>query len=303
MSLGELPTPVRASWDLPEPLAARAHLPLITQRLIAGGLLAVELWERAPTVPSDTLSVIAAFVAAQRAVSLTLAPAALEAGPPLAGLGLRQLLVHAQGPEEALALVPRRAACRELARTVGLAVAPTNAAALALPRILAACLTHGVRLVELPIPRAARGEPGVLLGDAARTALARRLRAIDYGGLCIIVHDPFLTAALTPDAPLSGDDGCQAANSLVHVTPAGQVEACPVLPVPLGDLSRAPLADIMAGAARQGVRAAVRALPAGCRGCPTAGYCQGGCRGRARRHGGSLAQRDPACVTGLRVEA
>jgi len=293
--IGEVEAPVRAYWDLDgetDPvLALRA-----AGEMVDAGILAVSLWERASSARPVVLSVASRLAAAGRAVALCVGADAADTtlAAEVRDLGLRELLVHAGEPREVERALDRAALLRGAARTVGVSVAVTAATVRSLPQVLGACARHGITRLELPVHRAADGGTGEHLDGDERRAVARSLRAVDYTKMVVVAHDPFLSEMLFPEAE-PGEDGCQAANSLVAVSERLHVLACPILPLVLGDLSSQAFGDIVRGAVAREVRARVRAVPAACGDCPKVRGCQGGCRGRALVAYGSLHALDPTC--------
>ena len=95
------------------------------------------------------------------------------------------------------------------------------------------------------------------------------------------VHDLFLWELLQP---LSGGQrseygGCQAANSLGHITADGQLWPCSSWPETLGSLLNEDLCDLWQSEQRLGVRRQIAEIPVGCEGCRDYDSCFGGCRG------------------------
>jgi GeoRSP system SPASM domain protein len=109
----------------------------------------------------------------------------------------------------------------------------------------------------------------------------------------LTIHDPFLWRAIHPDAPFP-DGGCQAANTMLYLSPEGTVYPCPLVPLPLGNIQESSLLEIARGEDKRLVRAQIRQLPIMCGDCPELAACHAGCRGRAYVVNGWQAQ-DPAC--------
>lgn len=111
------------------------------------------------------------------------------------------------------------------------------------------------------------------------------------------VHDLFLWELLVPDAAQGREEygGCQAANSLVHVTAQGDVYPCISWPEKLGSLLTSDLGDIWESEQRLRIRREIAHVPSGCNGCLIVNDCHGGCRGLSRIFNKGLGQRDLLC--------
>jgi GeoRSP system SPASM domain protein len=125
--------------------------------------------------------------------------------------------------------------------------------------------------------------------------LASDLKTI--GGIAdlkMTIHDPFLWRAFNPETPFP-QGGCQAANTMIAISPDGGVYPCPTLPVRLGELSATSLHEILHSAAKKDFRRRILAYPQACEACAELAVCKGGCRGRSFVLHASMDAVDDAC--------
>ncbi len=119
-------------------------------------------------------------------------------------------------------------------------------------------------------------------------------------GVALEIHDLFLWELLHPEADSrrEGYAGCQAANSLAHVTASGDLMPCSSWPLSLGSLLRQSLVELWQSSLRFEVRRMIDELPGDCRRCRDLRVCFGGCRGLALslRARGCQQMRDPMCA-------
>ncbi len=296
MSLHKLTFPIRAYWDLPEDFEGPVDPMSVSSEMVRCGILSLDLWEPAVSIRPRTLEIARRFIESNRAVSLTVASAALKTSlvTSLSGLGLSTLLVQARSLGEIGGLAGRITALETAAGKLGISfqVNPENIGDL--PRVLTRLVDCGVSLLVLPIERPDAGNQVHSFENADHEGLAEQLRQIDYRSVQVIAHDPFLWAALYPDAALS-PGGCQAGCGLIHIKPDYSVYPCPILPVCLGNLADHSLKQIVSSSEMKRVKEILGELPETCAGCPKSPNCHGGCRGRAYVVRGSLKERDPAC--------
>lgn len=100
-------------------------------------------------------------------------------------------------------------------------------------------------------------------------------------GIELEIHDLFLWELLAPDNSESRSEygGCQAGNSLAHITRDGIVWPCVTWPISLGSLLDQPFSEIWSSEKRLALRHRVASQPAGCADCSDYHICFGGCRG------------------------
>jgi GeoRSP system SPASM domain protein len=112
--------------------------------------------------------------------------------------------------------------------------------------------------------------------------------------LKLTIHDPFLWRAFNPSIPFP-QGGCQAANTMIAISPDKGVYPCPTLPVRLGNLEDETLVEILASPQKKDFRRSLLSFPEACRSCAEVDICKGGCRGRTYVKHDSLDEIDEAC--------
>lgn len=303
MSLGELSAPIRAYVDLPGTWTDPAEPGKLAGGLVKAGILAVALRETTGAPAPETMAIVTALVDAACFVSLTLPASQLDPGPGIAHHdhpGLRELLFHADSAKDALRLLRDSRFPGSRAQPPGLSMTTTRDNLSELPAILALCSERGIRRLVLPITRAACADTACSLADTFLTTaeledLAERLVGVDYDAVDVTVHDPFLWQAIHPKGSYH-EEGCQAGNTFIYVSPTMDVLSCPLLPVPLGNLGEMPLCEILQAPSTKAARASLKGTASACDSCEDLERCRGGCRGRAYVCEGSLEARDPACL-------
>ncbi|BDV44305.1 GeoRSP system SPASM domain protein [Geotalea uraniireducens] len=286
----ELATPITIYWDLPP----RGADPELAGRIAAGIVACRPLMVQLTAPPGSTAAGVAELVelfrGAPSAVSLTV-PLTLSTA------AIRRMLVREPVQEFLVAL--EHAA--DLIVLDGSAPCPTGVSIAVnagnwweLPAIIARCRQQGISRIVLPMQRLYGGERPFCPTIAEQRGLATALAATGVTGLKLTIHDPFLWRAFNPGEPFP-QGGCQAANTMLAIAPDGGVYPCPTLPVRLGTLETASLAEIVASPAKKEFRRRLLETPAACRDCPQLVECCGGCRGRAYVMQGSLDEIDPAC--------
>jgi GeoRSP system SPASM domain protein len=164
-----------------------------------------------------------------------------------------------------------------------------------LPRVLVACIEHRITHLLLPMQRLMTNEPCFSLSKAERNDLTTQLQRIEKPSwLTITIHDPFLWRAFFPVVEFP-NGGCQAANTMLYISPEADVYPCPTFPVKIGNLLETPLREIIHSSRKKDLRKSILAHAPECVACGELKQCNGGCRGRAYVKNGSLSMPDPAC--------
>ncbi len=166
----------------------------------------------------------------------------------------------------------------------------------ALPEVLEFCIDNQIENLVLPMQRLIGGEEVFSFSSQERKQLTSNLTRIERPAwLKITIHDPFLWRTFFPSIEFP-DGGCQAANTMLYISPQADVYPCPTLPVKIGNLKQMSLKHVIASDLKKQVRKSILATPADCRNCEEVKQCKGGCQGRAFVvHGGSQKS-DPACT-------
>ena len=164
-----------------------------------------------------------------------------------------------------------------------------------LPVVASRCAGGSIPTLVLPMERLRRGEPGLWLARREREEL-RSLLATEPRpqSLKITAHDPFLWQLIFPSLP-HPENGCQAANTMLYVSPNLDVYPCPSFPLLLGNLYLMSLWEVVESTEKRSVRANLAFPPELCRPCGDFGSCRGACRGRSFARHGTVASPDPAC--------
>jgi GeoRSP system SPASM domain protein len=142
--------------------------------------------------------------------------------------------------------------------------------------------------------RLGRGADVFFLSRQDREKIGMSLEAAEFDSQRMVIHDPFLWRAFHPKEEFPAG-GCQAANSMVYISPEGTVMPCPSLAMALGNLAQRSLKEILLSEEKKKLRAVLRAEPDGCRSCESRERCVGGCRGRTYALCGNFDHPDPAC--------
>lgn len=173
----------------------------------------------------------------------------------------------------------------------------------ALPDLLALCQRLNLSRFKLPNQKIdATAENPVSAGFLLQKDLLDlqnqlKKRPLTVGTTLLEVHDLFLWELLFPDGggQRSEYGGCQAGNSIGHLSALGEVWPCSSWPQVLGRLPEENLLDIWDSARRLQVRDEVNDPPPDCHGCQIYSSCFGGCRGLARQFRSGKQRRDLLC--------
>lgn len=285
----ELALPITVYWDLPEMAHHDGSLLGICDEILACRPLMLQLNVSDPQLSEGVRAILEHFRGTAVAVSLT-APASCLAPStetPGADLGVKELLVACDSLASlrAISILPE----------VGLSFCVTRNNWYELAEIVAFCRDRGIKRLVLPMQRLYNGEEPFLLRKREQEILEKSLAAVGgTTGIHLTIHDPFLWRAFNPEIPFP-QAGCQAANTMIAISPDGGVYPCPTLPHRLGELGSSPLKTIVTSAAKKELRRSIVQSPAACSDCREVVICKGGCRGRSLVIHGSFAAIDDAC--------
>jgi len=309
MALDLLDAPLRMTWDLCP--AGQAKMP--TEKILAcgdalvdAGLFSLILEEHPLLFPAlDSLLDLLQQAGIQTALVVGGFPAE---GMRLARLKRRfPLLVDAapwlKVPQGLQALSRQLEQLLEADWPLSLLWVPARGHLKLLPALVELC--RRLKLPRLKLPnhkRNMRAEASVapdLLGPEDLFALQEQLKKkpLPLGITSLEVHDLFLWELLFPQGggQRSEYGGCQAGNSIGHLTAAGEVWPCSSWPQVLGHLPAENLLDIWTSDSRLHVRDEINTPPRDCQECQIFSHCFGGCRGLARSCSGGMQRRDPLC--------
>jgi GeoRSP system SPASM domain protein len=170
-----------------------------------------------------------------------------------------------------------------------------------LPELLTFCARWQVGRFKLPNHKISVNSQNSSLPDCNDLeGLAAQLRSQglpEVVGLQLEVHDLFLWELLQPltGGQRSEYGGCQAANSLGHISGQAELWPCSSWPEPLGSLLEDDLLDLWQSPQRLKVREEIARTPVGCDGCRDFEICFGGCRGLTRACRDDGLERDLLC--------
>jgi GeoRSP system SPASM domain protein len=300
MNLKELSSPIRVYWDIGPP--GNDVLPdyrKIAGEIPANKVLSLQLTESGPFLSQECLAILDELKDKMVSLSVVALPSALDAKAlgALRRLPVKTVLVSVASVDE-LASLPEISRQAEGKPAVGVSYSVTRTNYIELPEALKFCLDHKIANLVLPMQRLTESAECFSFSFEERRELAARLgKTIKPDWLKITIHDPFLWRAFFPAIEFP-DGGCQAANTMLYISPRADVYPCPSLPIKIGDLMKTSLKDVVNSGLKKELRKSLLASPADCRGCGDTDQCKGGCRGRAYVAAGSLDRSDPACGQG-----
>ena len=285
----ELASPITIYWDLAPGESAADSLQQICSDILAVRPLMLQLYVPSPFLGEGVHALLEQLRGEPVSVTLTITPACLST--------LGDLAVARLGITEILLVVDHPDALNNITAlpSVGVSCPVTRENWRELPAVVAGCRERGINRLVLPMQRLYNEDKPFLLSKDGQKELERALVAI--GGtkdLKLTIHDPFLWRAFNPGVPFP-QGGCQAANTMIAISPDGGVYPCPTLPVRIGELGVASLQDILASSRKKDFRRSLLLHPQACRECPEIAECKGGCRGRAYVMHGSLEGIDDSC--------
>ena len=296
MNLRELPSPLRIYWDLPEATPDPAICRRICEEIIETKMLFLSLRDPASPEGWSCKEVLDVLKGDSIGISLTV-PGAVATPSFLGGLSgsaVTTLLIDTSSLSEVRSFFEKWGPYGQGGLTPGVSFAKSGQNYREIPEVVSFCLQQGIHDLVFPIQRLGMEEGAAYLEPEGGDELAAKLRAMDYRSMRITIHDPFLWQIFYPEADYH-EGGCQAANSMLYLSPDYKVYPCPAMPLELGDLRETTLGEIINSGKKQALRRSLLVPPDDCAPCPQADKCLGGCRGRALASAGSLDRRDPAC--------
>jgi len=285
----ELAAPITIYWDLALNEPDGEVLQKTCSDILAARPLMLQLFDPSPHLSGGAISALERLRGSALAVTLTV-PAeclALLGDGTARTLGVKEILITVEdaGDLENISTQP----------SVGVSCPVSRSNWRKLPAIVAGCRKYGITRLVLPMQRLYTEKIPFLLTRDEQFELEQSLAAI--GGtsdLKLTIHDPFLWRAFNPGVPFP-QGGCQAANTMIAISPDNGVYPCPTLPVRLGDLGRESLLEILASPRKKDFRRSLLLYPEACRSCAEIDVCKGGCRGRSLVMNDSLDEIDEAC--------
>jgi GeoRSP system SPASM domain protein len=298
MNLTELSSPIRMYWDVgPAGNIPEAEYRRVAEEIAANKFLSLQITERNDHLSPVLWTILESLKDTMIALSLVASHTALDraAIDRLGKLPIKVLFLEAGAVNEldrVLALSGRTKG----RPAIGIAYAVTRDNFRELPELLSFCNKHHIEHLLLPMQRLTESTACFTFTKEERALLASRLDAMEKPSwLKVTIHDPFLWRAFYPTVEFP-NGGCQAANTMLYISPDLDVFPCPMLPIKIGNLLNTSLNIIMRSELKKGLRRDILKRPAVCTSCGEAGACKGGCRGRAFFMTGSIEQPDPACA-------
>ncbi|GFE56422.1 GeoRSP system SPASM domain protein [Geobacter sp. AOG1] len=285
----ELATPITIYWDLAPDAPRSDYLLRIAADIAACRPLMLQLYDPSPRPGEALHAVLEQFRGMPVAVSLTMTPDSFShlGGSAVGELGVKEVLLAIDTPDVLGNLAGRV--------SLGVSWSVTRDNWRLLPGTVATCRARGFHRLVLPMQRLYNGEAPFLLSRDEQGELERELAASGgTEGINLTIHDPFLWRSFNPGVPFP-QGGCQAANTMIAISPDGGVYPCPSLPVRLGKIGARSLKEIIASSEKREFRRRLLLDPEGCRDCRELAECRGGCRGRAYVMHGTLDGIDEAC--------
>lgn len=311
MTLDQLDTPVRLTWDFPDQTdgQAEACLPVIAECIVDAGVFFATLQGR-PLLHSAVGEVLKILgEVCQLMLVCRGSHAELVRLTDLSRSGFQLLLdttgfVGLDGGIDKPALKKVVRTLREQACEPVLALTPLCDNLCNIPELVRFCNENQIARLKLPNAHIGGSFHEYSSANLPRWQDLDRFRQVWLDFIespcrlpALEIHDLFLWEIMTPGQQQNRGEygGCQAGNSLCHIDDRGVVHPCAAWPRPLGRLPDQSLEDIWAGRERLSVREHVARLPDGCRGCSDLDVCFGGCRGLALHLNRSEGERDLMC--------
>jgi GeoRSP system SPASM domain protein len=285
----ELALPITVYWDLALNTPLDDTLLRFCDEILECRPLMLQLYDPSPVLSDGVCAILERFRGKPVAVSLTVPYSTLSslAGASISELGVKELLLACDNVES----VGTTPTLPEF----GLAFYVNRTNWQTLPQVVTLCRERGINRLVLPMQRLFGGEEPFLLNRSEQRILERALAAVGgVSGLRMTIHDPFLWRAFNPGIPFP-QGGCQAANTMISVSPDGGVYPCPTLPERIGEIGALSLKEILTSSAKKELRNIILSYPTACVSCQEVVVCRGGCRGRSAVMHGSFEGIDDAC--------
>lgn len=292
MDLRELAWPVRLYWDLPETPDPEKALS-ICDEIIGIKILSISL--RTNFEPASCSFILERFKGKNIAVSLSFPAHALKSGIELSELKC-PLLLEAESVQGLLSVGEMPESPRFSSLGVSFRINEDNYRDI--PRLVSISLEKGIRTLVFPMQRLLLEKP-FYIPESEKEKIAIELEKLKFDKLQLAIHDPFIWKLFYREKEYH-EQGCQAANSMLFISPEYGVYPCPAMPVELGNLKETTLSEIILSGKKKELRRALLIPPDECAGCNDLNNCHGACRGRAYAATGSFGHADPACERALK---
>lgn len=285
----ELSTPITIYWDLKPDEPVSDSLQKTCADIVVVRPLMLQLLDPSPELSDGARFVIETLRVSPLAITLTVTHSSLKTlgDEAIVRLGIKELLVmvdHATDLEK----IP-------VQNLTGVSCSVTNGNWRELPAIVSGCRQRGITRLVLPMQRLYDAASPFLLTKLEQEQLAFALESAGgVSDLKMTIHDPFLWRAFNPETPFP-QGGCQAANTMIAISPDKGVYPCPTFPERLGVLGATDLREILASPYKKSLRQSILSSPQACSACHELAICKGGCRGRSFVLHASMNSIDDAC--------
>jgi GeoRSP system SPASM domain protein len=296
MNLKELTWPVRLYWDLPPVASCSLDDLKICEDIIEAKILYLSLSDSSSSLGTAGLAIVDKLKDKNIAVSLTIESSALDRSilARLSDKRIKTVFVRASSLAEVRSATMKIKEYGTRALSLGISFDVGKENFRVIPEVVSFCLNNGISDLVFPIQRLEVGLDYFYINQKERDELRLSLDSIDFGKIKFTIHDPFLWKVFYPDIDYH-EGGCQAANSMLFISPEYKVYPCPAFPFELGDLHETLLREIILSGGKKEFRNSLLISPGGCLSCVQGAKCLGGCRGRAFVFSGSPDHPDPAC--------
>lgn len=298
MNLRELDFPVRVYWDLNYGEHNKTVDCLrICEDILEIRVLSLSLYEAGFPLSPSCLRILERLRDENIAVSLTIPNSSLNTPTIelLIDLNVKTLFVEVSSLNELIASLCLPFIKGVSADFLGISFNVNRDNYHEIPDVLSYCIDNKITCLAFPMQRLISEMDCFYINKKDREELALRVKKINHENIKLIIHDPFLWRVFYPSIDFPGG-GCQAANSMVYISPDGAVYPCPSMLVKLGDLKTQNLKEIILSPLKKELRKSLGIPPDECIGCKELKQCMGGCRGRAYVVNGSVNRSDPACM-------
>jgi GeoRSP system SPASM domain protein len=289
MDLRGLAWPIRIYWDLPQGPSGSSLCTKVCDDIVEIKILFLSLRDTAHPAGQCCMDVMARLRGRNIGLSLTLSGPSLLALSPeqLKGMAVKTLLGEASSLEDVRSLIGAGGRDGKAGPSLGISFEVGQGNYRELPEVVSFCINNGIGDLVFPIQRLETGEDAFYVGSRERKEISRRLGDIDFSKVRLTIHDPFLWEVFFPDTDYH-EGGCQAANSMLYISPSYKVYPCPAMPIELGDLHETSLREIVLSGQKKQLRNFLLIPPGECASCDRSEKCLGGCRGRAYAITGSF---------------
>jgi GeoRSP system SPASM domain protein len=293
MNLRELAWPLRMYWDLPESHPAPGLCRKICEELVEIKILFLSLRAGSPAAQQSLMDILDRLKGRNIGLSITVSDTVMIASilDHAKGSALKNLLAEASSLHDVRSLIGHMGREGKEDLPFGISFEVTTNNCHEIPDVISCCAQNGIRDLVFPIQRLETGK--MFLCQQEGQGRAPGLKGLDHRRLRLTI--PTLSyGRFFPDTDYH-EGGCQAANSMLYISPLYKVWPCPAMPVELGDLHATSLREIILSGKKKQLRSLLLSPPGECAVCDRSEKCLGGCRGRAYAMTGSLVLSDPAC--------